>query len=237
MSTDREVALLHSMIDRAGKLTQELKTIYDRDLSNKEVSAEALNLTHEIIEKCSNSLDQSMSLLFERSIKPHLTDLPKKGGYFPAGKDEHAYKSTLGQWNASDLQNIAPEIDDRLRSLQPFTASRNAIYAQIKAFAAHKHTGLRPQTRNEQRRVNVTRPGQGGVSWGPGVKFGQGVHVMGVPINPATQMPAHSEGINIDVEVWVSFLIEETGQNALDFCNAAIGAARAAIEALHPPTA
>lgn len=232
MTNDNEISLLYSMMDRADKLVAELKAVYNRDLAAKNVSPEALNLTHEIIEKCSNTLDQSMSLLFQREIKPRIQNPPKKGGYFPAGKDENAYRSTLGQWNATDLQTINADADAKLRSLQPFTNGKNAIYARIKEFASHKHTGLRPQIRTEQKRVNVTRPGVGGVSWGPGVTFGGNVSVMGVPINPKTQMPAHNHGIDVKVDIWVNFLIEGTRDDAAGFCTSAIASTRLAIKTL-----
>lgn len=232
MSKDDQVSLLYSMMDRADKLVGELQSIYNRDLKAKNVSPEALNLTHEIIEKCSNALDQSMSLLFFRAIKPYLQNPREKGGYFPAGKDENSYRSTLGQWGAKDLQIINADADAKLRSLQPFTNGKNDIYARIKAFAAHKHTGLRPQIRTEQRRVNVTRPGAGGVSWGPGVRFSGNVSVMGVPIDPRTQLPAHNNGIDVQIETWINFLIEGTGEDAAGFCKDAIAATRSAIRTM-----
>lgn len=218
------------MVGRAEKLLHELEQVYSRDLDAKHVSPEALNITHEVIEKCSNVLDQAMTLAFEREIKPRLTEQPKRGGYFPAAADEQSYRSTLGQWKAADLGTLVPELDRKLRSLQPFTDSSNVIFSRIRELANQKHTGLTPQVRHEQQRVSVTRPGQGGgVSWGPGVRFGPGVSVMGVPIDPRTQMPAHTQGINVAVERWVSFRLEEGGEDALGFCRNAVDAARRAV--------
>lgn len=237
MAGDTQVSLLHSMVDRAEKLTMELRAIYNRDLAAKSVSPEALNLTHEIIEKCGNALDQSMFLFAERYIYPLLSKVPAKGGYFPAGKYEHSYKTTLGQWGAPNLQAIAPNLDVALRKLQPFSDDANRVYANIKSFAVHKHRGLRPQVRKEQNRTNVSGP-SGNVSWDPSsVVFSSGVTMLGVPMNPQTQMPAHSQGIDITLETWVSFLIEDTGEDAFQFCSSAAAATRKAIDAMHPPTA
>lgn len=224
-------ATLESMIARAEKLMGELKEVYNRDLDAKHVSPEALNITHEIIEKCSNVMDQTMTAVFESEIKSKIAIQPKRGGYFPVAKDEKAYKESLGQWKASELDTIAPDIDKKLRSLQPFTSPSNAIYARIRELANKKHTALQPQKRNVQQRVNVSRPGVGGVSWGPGVVFGGGVSVMGVPIDPRTQMPAHSQGIDVTVEKWVSFHFE-SGEDAFAFCGSAIQAVRRAVKTL-----
>lgn len=70
MSGDERLELLESMVRRAGQLASELEQVYNRDLAAKSVSADARNLTHEVIEKCSNIMDQAMSLYFERAIKP-----------------------------------------------------------------------------------------------------------------------------------------------------------------------
>lgn len=55
---------------------------------------------------------------------------------------------------------------------------------------------------------------------------------MGVPIDPRTQMPAHTHGISVAVEKWVSFHFEEGGEDALAFCKSAIEASNRAIETL-----
>lgn len=227
-----EVALLNSMMGRADKLLDELRTTYERDLVAQSVSLEAMNLTHEVVEKCANILDQAMTALFEYTIKPLLSELPKRGGYFPAAETEHAYRSALGQWKATNLDVLAPEVDKKLRSLQPFTDRRNAIFVRVRGLASAKHTGLKPQIKYVQRRVNITGSGGGSVSWGRGVTFGAGVSVMGVPINPTTQMPAHSRGIDVSFENWVSFHFKDGGEDALNFCKASIDNVRRAVSTL-----
>lgn len=226
------ISILESMISRADKLHSELKQVYEKDLLAKEVSADALNITHEIIEKCSNVMDQSMTLAFEIFIKGKIDSQPKRGGYFPVARDEGSYRSSLGQWNAKNLEEICPKLERDLRSLQPFSNPDNAIFIRIRELANKKHTGLVPQKRFEQKRVNVARQGVGSVNWGSGVTFGRGVSVMGVPINPSTQMPAHTQGIDVSIERWVSFNFEGGGENALDFCRLAIAAARRVVSTL-----
>lgn len=223
---------LESMISRADKLLEELKSVYNRDLDAKHVSAEALNITHEIIEKCSNILDQAMTALFESEIKGKIAVQPKRGGYFPVAQDEKGYRESLAHWKASDLDIIAPDLDAKLKSLQPFTSSSNVVFARIRELANKKHTMLIPQIRREQKRVNVSAP-HGSVSWDPSsAMFDAGVQILGVPMNPHTQMPAHSQGIDITIENWVGFHLEQGGENALGFCEAAIHSVRRAVKIL-----
>lgn len=232
LMTDSKIEVLESMVARAEKLVAELETICDRDLQAQDVSNEVLNITHEIVEKCSNVLDQAMTLYFERNIAPLLTKKPKRGGYFPAARDEESYRSTMGQWRASKLDELAPELDAKLRSLQPFSDQTNVIYARIRELASKKHTSLEPQMKQKRREVSVTRPGAGSVTWGPGVKFGSGVRIMGVPIDPHTQMPAHSRGIDVSEMTWVSFHFKEGGEDSLEFCRQAPTAIRHALKVL-----
>lgn len=224
---------IESMMPRAENLLVELSSVYIRDLSAQKVSLEALNITHEIIEKCSNALDQGMTAVFESYVKDKLSARPKRGGYFPTAADEGSYRSAMGQWGIVQPELLIPDLDAKLRSLQPFTNAANAIYARIRSLANQKHTKLVPQTRHENKRVNISSTGGGGsVSWGEGVQFGQGVSLMGVPIDPHTQMPVHTRGINATIQTWVSFHLESGDGEARDFCSRAIAATRRAIMAL-----
>lgn len=232
MENVEKIKLVKSMITRAEKLLIELENIYKNDLNRKYISDEALNVTHEVIEKCSNILDIIMTLVFEQNIKPHLDQVPKKGGYFPIANDEHSYKSCLGKWNATNLDVISPETDRKLRSLQPFVHCKNKIFSRIRQLANKKHTGLVPQIRKEQSRVTVSQPSVGSVSWGPGVTFGNGVSVMGIPIDPRTQRPVHNIGAEVTVETWVSFHFSEGDEDALAFCKAAVVATSDAMNIL-----
>jgi len=227
-----QIDLIESMLTRANMLVSELEQAYHHDLEAKKVSDEARNLTHEVLEKCSNILDQTMTVFFEHEIKQYLTELPKRGGYFPTAKDEKSYRSSLGQWKASQLAMLAPMLDAKLRSLQPFADPKNVIFSRMRDLANRKHTGLAPQKRSEDRRVNVASAGGGSVTWGQGVTFGSGVSVMGVPIDPRTQMPAHTQGISVKVEKWISFHFDDNGDDALSFCQESVRAARRAVETL-----
>ena len=228
-----QITLIKSMISRAGRLVRELEEIYQRDLGAQGVSAEARNLTHEVLEKCSNILDQSMSVLFEHEIRPNIAQPPKRLGYFPCAQSEHSYRTTLGQWGAPDLNELAPSVDAKLRTLQPFASQRNQIFARIRELANKKHTSLAPQRRVEEKRVNVSSQGAS-ISWNPSaVRFGSGVSVTGARIDPRTQMPVPTQGVNVKEVTWVSFHFEDgNGENALSFCKDAISAVEHAVDVL-----
>ena len=134
------IFLIQSLMSRADRLLSELQMEYDKCLHQQEVSADALNLTHEIIEKCANALDQLMHLSWEIRIAPKLTEPPKRGGYFPAARDEQSYRSTLGQWKATDLDNLDPTFAEILRHFQPMTSAENSWLADLRDLSSKKHT-------------------------------------------------------------------------------------------------
>jgi len=50
-----------------------------------------------------------------------------------------------------------------------------------------------------------SKQGGGSFSWRPGVTFGSGVSVMGVPIDPRTQMPVPNNTTTTTIITWVDF--------------------------------
>jgi hypothetical protein len=82
----------------------------------KVVTLDVPNLIRETLEKCSNALDQ---LCPDCAGRPKLSELPKRGGYFPAARDEQGFRSTMGQWKASDIDKLDPDFACRLRAVQP----------------------------------------------------------------------------------------------------------------------
>jgi hypothetical protein len=88
-------------------------------------------------------------------------------------------------------------------------------------YASEKHIRLTPQIKTETRRVTVFCGG-GSISWGSGVTFGDGVSVVGVPIDPATQMPVPNNIAETKIENWVSFLFEDSDVNVLWLCKKSV---------------
>ncbi|HEX4799132.1 MAG TPA: hypothetical protein VFV22_01200, partial [Candidatus Paceibacterota bacterium] len=72
----------------------------------------------------------------------------------------------------------------------------------------NKHVTLVPQTRRETVETCVAHPSGGGVSWTSGVVFGSGVSVMGVPIDPSTQLPVPNNIVKTERITWVDFVFD-----------------------------
>lgn len=67
-----------------------------------------------------------------------------------------------------------------------------------------------------------SKSGKGSVSWGPGVTLGSGVSVMGVPIDPKTQLPVPNTITDTKIEIWVDFKFADNGESVLPFLTKSI---------------
>jgi hypothetical protein len=217
MHTDFE-----SQIDRAKELFNDLEKACNADLLSKKVSDKTKNLSQEVLLKMRHLLDQAIYQYFEKHYFPKLSSEDRKTAkvYFPIVGKKEGLKSVLGRAKMEDLETSHHDFYVFLDSVQPY----NVKYAWLKQFAdlcAEKHIRLTPQVKSEAKRITVSRGG-GAVSWGPGVTFGGGVSVMGVPIDPATQLPVPNNFAETKIETWVSFLYEGTSINVLGLCKRAI---------------
>ena len=213
---------IQSQLERAKELLQELEKACDNDLQAKNVSGKTKNLSQEVLLKVRHLLDQAIYKFFEKHYLPNLSDSDKKSArvYFPIVSKKEDLKSVLSRAKMGDLETSHQDFYGFIDSIQPY----NTDYLWLKHLAdysADKHIRLTPQTKTEMKKVTVSRGG-GSVSWGSGVTFGGGVSVMGVPIDPTTQMPVPNNVAETKVENWISFLFEGSSVNVLWLCKKSV---------------
>jgi len=115
-----------------------------------------------------------------------------------------------------DLKTSYPDLWDYLESIQPY----HPDYVWLSHFNhlnnENKHGSLVEQTRSERQEVRVTTQGRGQVRWNPqGVKFGPGVRIDGVPVDPRTQLPVPHPSQKVERITWVDFRFEGINVSAL----------------------
>jgi hypothetical protein len=223
-----------SMLDRADELLKELQNEYDSCLQAHSVTERAKNLTHEVLEKLRNTLDHTMRMAWDKYIALNLSEQDKKRArvYFPIVDNLNVLQSTLGRGYMANLSEVHKNLYDFLLKKQPFSSKENRWLELLSEIAPEgKHIRLTPQKRIEARRIKVTRPGGGSVSWNPSsVRFGTGVRVVGAPIDPNTQRITPTPGVTEQLEIWVSFILDDYGVNALGFCKEACEKTRALVK-------
>jgi hypothetical protein len=215
-------------LDRANELFADLKKEYEQSLRNQTVSGRATQLTHDILEKLRSVLDRLVRLYWEAKVAPNLPEDERKRAviYFPIADDENSFNSIIGRWRLKGIESQHETLIDYLRGVQPYCHPQNKWLKTLNSLAVHgKHIDLVPQTRFEQRMKTVTR-GSASLSWSPNVKFSAGVKLLGAPIDPRTQNIVPDATIIQKEEIWVSFILQNYGVDALGFCEHACSAVR-----------
>ena len=134
--------------------------------------------------------------------------------YFPILPDKKVFDARIDQWFPG-LRQAAPAVVAGLEAVQPFQPGREWLGQVNRVNTENKHGDLVEQTRVESQQTRVTGQGGGQVSWVPGVTFGKGVSVMGVPIDPRTQLPVPHPLIKVERITWVDFQFADIGVSAL----------------------
>jgi hypothetical protein len=134
--------------------------------------------------------------------------------YFPILASQSEFESQTNKWYPQ-LDGRAPDLWAYLESVQPYHEG----YAWLAAFNRinndNKHSDLVEQTRAETERVRVSTP-CGSVAWTPqNVKFGRGVSIGGIPVDPTTQMPVPHPSQKVERVIWVDFHFAGEGLSAL----------------------
>jgi hypothetical protein len=224
---------LASMLERADEILKDSENEYEKCLRTQNVTERAQNLTHEVLDKLRSVLDHAMARAWEKYVAPNLSDKDRQRArvYFPITSDLDSLRSTLGRGCMPDLDKTCKNLYDFLLKKQPFSSQENQWLDLLTKIAGEgKHVQLTPQKRMETRRIKVSRSGSS-VSWDPSsVKFGGGVSVLGAPVDPRTQRIVPTPEVTEQVEIWVSFIFEGYGVNALGFCKEACQKTKALIE-------
>ena len=138
--------------------------------------------------------------------------------YFPIRSTPNDFNQAISK-DYPNLQSSSKAVVDILEAVQPYRDPWLDLFNKLNNH--NKHQDLVEQTRSETRQVTVSR-GESSVSWGSSVSFGSGVSVMGVPIDPRTQIPIPNTVAKTEVVVWVDFRFKEIDQSVLPFVQASL---------------
>ena len=147
---------------------------------------------------------------------------PRVRFYFPILASRPEFEEKMSHWFAG-LTTVCPELWAYLESRQPYHEGFEWLSAFNRVNSENKHGDLLEQTRVESERVTVSGPGGGSVSWNPGaVRFGRGVSIGGVPIDPRTQLPVPHPAQRVERVIWVDFQFRGIGVSALQLLTSSV---------------
>lgn len=204
---------INAQVKRAEELLPKIEEEYNNSLHSKNID-EDLKLD---IQTFCGHLRSALDYLARDIVETQCPNAnPKDRLYFPITPDSKTFQKMMNK-SYPDLEVNCKPVYDQLKDVQPFETDDNKWLSQFnKINNENKHNDLVEQTRTETKTVEVkSKTGGGSVSWDPGVTFGSGVSVMGVPIDPRTQMPIPNKTTTTTVTTWVDFKFDGINISAL----------------------
>ena len=221
-----------ALLARAEHQLQSLMNEYDSSLHERAIAAP---LRVDIKNYCEN-LRSVLDYLAHGARERHCPNAnPKDRFYFPILPDAAQFASQTAKWFPG-LQTTAAIVWAVLEKCQPYQPGYAWLGNFNKVNNENKHGALVAQTRQEvASRVQADIAGGGSVSWNPSeVRFGSGVSIGGVPVNPSTQMPVPDPRLKITKTVWVDFQFDGIGVSAISLLQDALKGVKAINAALTP---
>jgi len=173
---------IHAVLNKAKRLIEKIEDEYKQSLTSQTVSDELLVDIKDYLGNLRSALDYLRAKVSKHS--------------FPICKTEKEFENVT--------TDLSDEIKNMIKKFQPFQGNDWISWFNTLNNKS-KHLTLIPQKRKEDIRVTVSSPKGGSVSWGQDVTFGNGVSVMGVPIDPQTQMPIPNNIVKTEKITWVNF--------------------------------
>jgi len=204
---------IEALITDAEKTLSDVESAYKQSLAESEVRSE---LKIEIKHFCED-LRSVLDYLAHDVRESHCaTARASQRFYFPIIDNASDFAGMVNNWYPG-LRTVKPDLWEYLESVQPYKSGKNLWLAQFNELNnENKHDALVPQTRTETERVTVKTQGGGSVSWNPAnVRFGSGVRIGGVPVNPTTQMPVPHSSQSIERVKWVDFRFRDLNVSAI----------------------
>jgi hypothetical protein len=203
---------IEALLKRAETTLKKISSEYDNSLHTKTVSAELRIDIKDYFSNLRSILDYIAHCIVDKYC-PEAN--PRNKLYFPIRADHNGFETEMNKSYPYLISNNKT-IYDILESIQPFKKDENIWLTFFnKLNNENKHERLVAQIRIETKTVTVNGPGEGSVSWNSGVTFGSEVSVLGVPIDPITQLPIPNKIVKTEIVTWVDFQFEEINVSVL----------------------
>lgn len=203
---------VQALIKRSEEVFKSLTSDYEKSLHNKSVSSE---LKIDIKNLCEN-LRSVLDYLAHDIRETHCPSAnPSDRFYFPIFPDFANFNGQCSQWYPG-LQSACLNLWNYLESIQSYHKKFEWLGQFNRLNNENKHDSLVEQEKTETKRVHVELQNGGSVSWNPsGVKFGSGVYIGGVLVNPESQMPIPHPSQEVKIINWVDFRFKGINVSAI----------------------
>jgi hypothetical protein len=207
---------IQALINKSKKTFISLKRDYNNSLQNQTISEELKIDIKNIFENLRSCLDYMAHDIYEN----YITESTNKKLYFPIHQSRIKFDKAINKY-FQNLSSIQKDVYNLIEAIQPYNDDWLGKFNKLNNH--NKHQNLEEQTKTKSRHVEVSSPySTGSVSWGEGVFFGEGVSVMGAPIDINTQLPVEGNNVNTKITIWVNFKFKENGESVLPFIEKSI---------------
>jgi hypothetical protein len=204
---------IQALLTEAARQLREVEDKYQSSLTEKQISPDLKIKIKNLCENLRSVLDYLAC-----DIRETKCSLPKENErfYFPITQNREQFESKTREWFPG-LDSAAPNLWSYLETIQPYHGARTEWLGEFnRVNNENKHSALIEQTKTENERVIATSSNGGRVEWSPqNVRFGSGVSILGVPVDPHTQLPVPHPSLEVKRIVWVDFYFEGIGKSAL----------------------
>jgi hypothetical protein len=202
---------INALLDRAESLLPKMEKDYNNSLHAKTISNDLKIDIKDFVGHLRSVLDY-----LAHDIRDKYCPLANSDDdlYFPIRDNRTKFDNYINR-AYPELEANCPALYNYLESIQIYNGN-NWLSHFNDLNNKNKHEKLVEQSRSETERINVEIKGGGSISWNPtAVKFGSGVFIGGVPVNPQTQMPQPSSSQIVTRQIWVDFKFEGINISAL----------------------
>ena len=208
--TDR-LASIDAILDRSRRDLTALMERFNASLAAKHIDPD---LRIDIKNLCGN-LRSALDYLAQEVRAQHCPQAdPRTRFYFPVLPAQPDFQAKMSTWFPG-LATACPDLWGYFERVQPYHEGFQWLGDFNRVNTENKHGDLVEQTRVESERVVVSGPYGTQVSWDPrAVRFGPGVSIGGVPVDPRTQLPVPHPSQQVQRVVWVDFQFGGLGVSA-----------------------
>jgi hypothetical protein len=205
---------VQAVLDEAQEALNSLSSLYQQSLDEKQLSPRLKTRIKTVLDH------QRSALEFTARDITHRVGSPPPGSkiYFPVVSASSSFAARM-KGVMPGVAQARPDIETAIEVAQAYHPGNEWIMWLNDLSNENKHEGLSPQSRVETRRVEITGPA-GSVSYTPftpgqgGVRFGPGVYINGVPIDPSTQMPVPNNRVQTKAVIYVDWLFDVNKRSA-----------------------
>ena len=215
------------LLRKCGEALAEVETIYARDVATHDLSDDLLYNIRAVVQDCQSALDATATWVKDKYLKKS-----NWKPYFPLGTDPADFAAKIEE-QLKGLTAAQPDITGAFERHQPYQPGKAELGYLHKLARANKHADFSEQTRTEQRGGVTLKRGGTTISYGPGVTFGRGVRLKGVPIDPTTQLPVPTPGVDVAVQIFVGWDFVDPPVPVLTTLQALVHQTRAAVDDIH----